>query len=340
MARRAITSSGLGDDLLGRFATGGRMRISPRSRGAGTPAGRPVISLMATPPGRSKTRVVPPASRTTRSALEGVPMHRRLTSSFAVATAALLAAALAGSASADSSVATGPNTSTSPYLLPVADGLHLTSLLTVGDGAATNGYLMVGSPDGLGLMAQGSNLVLYMNHELGDDEGIARRHGQTGAFVSRWVIDPATMEVKEGSDWINPGVQFWDYPSGDLRHRGRPVRRRRPPGRHLCAVLLRDPVGRRAVLRRGDAAPAGRARSTSPTRRTATPAACSASRRRATRPRCRASACSSGRTRSPPPTGRRRRSSSATRTGRPTAASFAPTSARSSGAVRRSRRRD
>ena len=32
--------------------------------------------------------------------------------------------------------------------------------------------------------------------------------------MSRWVIDPATLRVKEGSDWINPGVQYWDYPSG------------------------------------------------------------------------------------------------------------------------------
>ena len=90
----------------------------------------------------------------------------------------------------------------------------ITSLLTVNDGAAGNGYKMVGIPDGLGMLGQGANLVLYMNQELRDTQGIARRHGQTGAFVSRWVIDPATLAIKEGSDLINPGVQYWDYPTG------------------------------------------------------------------------------------------------------------------------------
>ena len=47
---------------------------------------------------------------------------------------------------------TGPNTTTKPYVLPVGDGVSVTSLLTVGDGAASNGYEMVGIPDGLGLV--------------------------------------------------------------------------------------------------------------------------------------------------------------------------------------------
>ncbi len=120
----------------------------------------------------------------------------------------------ATSAFAATSTTTGPSSATAPYVLPVADGVHITSLLTVGDAAAAdNGYELVGIPDGLGLRQQGHNLVLYMNHELRDAQGIVRRHGQTGAFVSRWVIDPDTLRVKEGSDWINPGVQFWDYPT-------------------------------------------------------------------------------------------------------------------------------
>ena len=94
-------------------------------------------------------------------------------------------------------------------------GVQVKSLLTVNDaGAASNGYELVGIPDGLGMIRQGANLVLYMNHELRDAQGIVRRHGETGAFVSRWVIDPASLRVKEGSDWINPGVRYWDYPSG------------------------------------------------------------------------------------------------------------------------------
>ena len=56
--------------------------------------------------------------------------------------------------------------------------------------------------------------MLYATHELRDTQGIARRHGETGAFVSRWVIDPVTLRVKAGSDLINPGQLYWDYPSG------------------------------------------------------------------------------------------------------------------------------
>ena len=64
-------------------------------------------------------------------------------------------------------------------------------------------------------LEQGANIVLLMNHELRDAQGIVRRHGEIGAFVSRWVIDPETLRVKEGSDLINPGVLYWDYPCGE-----------------------------------------------------------------------------------------------------------------------------
>ena len=47
-----------------------------------------------------------------------------------------------------------------------------------------------------------------MNHELRDTQGITRRHGQRGAFVSRLEIDPGTLAVTEGSDLVDPGVTF------------------------------------------------------------------------------------------------------------------------------------
>ena len=142
---------------------------------------------------------------------------RRMRAVTAVGAALMLASAIGAPAIAASSTARGPSTTTDPYVLPIADGVHITSLLTVGDGAADNGYRMVGIPDGLGMIRQGANLILYSNHELADSpsvQGITRRHGHAAAFVSRWVIDPATLRFKEGSDWINPGVQYWDYPSG------------------------------------------------------------------------------------------------------------------------------
>ncbi|MBA2700249.1 MAG: DUF839 domain-containing protein [Chloroflexi bacterium] len=124
------------------------------------------------------------------------------------------------SLSTESTVRTGPSTSTSPYVLPVADGVRITSVLTVADsGAAGNGYEMVGIPDGLGLSRQNGRTVLFMNHELRDQpdrpQGIVRRHGEIGAFVSRLVINPRTLKVTHGSDLIDPGVRFWDYPNGE-----------------------------------------------------------------------------------------------------------------------------
>jgi hypothetical protein len=38
-----------------------------------------------------------------------------------------------------------------------------------------------------------------------------RAHGATGSFVARLVIDPRTLAVEEGSDLIQPGMQFWNY---------------------------------------------------------------------------------------------------------------------------------
>jgi len=85
-----------------------------------------------------------------------------------LAAIALLAASLTP-VSAASSVGHGPSTTTDPYVLPVADGVHLTSLLTVNDaGAAGDGYEMVGIPDGIGVTAEGNSLVALMNHELRD----------------------------------------------------------------------------------------------------------------------------------------------------------------------------
>ena len=130
-----------------------------------------------------------------------------------------IAAALAFSASpaaaADHSISRGPSTTTDPYVLPVADRVSITSLLTVNDaGAAGNGYEMVGIPDGIGLSIAGGRAVAFMNHELRDAQGIVRRHGQIGSFASRLEIDRRTLAVTAGSDLVDPGVRFYDYPTG------------------------------------------------------------------------------------------------------------------------------
>jgi hypothetical protein len=135
-----------------------------------------------------------------------------------LATAGLVAALAALGASgtaAARAVDTGPNTDNPPYVLPVADGVHITSLLTVDDGgSADNGYELVGLPDGTGAYAFHGDVRLFMNHELENTQGITRRHGEPGAFVSAWVIDPATGDVVRGSDLIDPSVRYWDYLTG------------------------------------------------------------------------------------------------------------------------------
>jgi hypothetical protein len=118
-------------------------------------------------------------------------------------------AAAPGAASAT----TGPSTTTDPYVRPAADGVRIVSLLTVEDeGSASNGFELVGIPDGLGAVADGGDgFTLFVNHELERESGVERRHGQNGAFVSRFAIDRETFEVKEGSDAIDPGVRYWNY---------------------------------------------------------------------------------------------------------------------------------
>lgn len=105
---------------------------------------------------------------------------------------------------------TGPSSSTKPYVVPVAPGVQTRSLITVGD-AATNGYRYVGIPDGLGLYTKNGVATVLTNHELRGTQGVVRRHGQKGAFVSQLTINPHTYEVTTGADLIDPGVAYWNY---------------------------------------------------------------------------------------------------------------------------------
>ncbi len=121
-----------------------------------------------------------------------------------------------GNPSDGSGISRGPSTNTDPYVLPAAPGVKIKSLLTVSDaGAASNGFELVGIPDGLGARSsgQGRDFTLYSNHELVSTVGAVRAHGQKGAFVSKWSIDGKTFEVEQGSDFVQPGVTYWDYVS-------------------------------------------------------------------------------------------------------------------------------
>lgn len=140
-------------------------------------------------------------------------MTTRRLRAFALAGLIVVATASAAIAAPDGT-STGPNTTTKPYVLPVGDGVSVKSLLTVGEGAASNGYEMVGIPDGLGLVRSEEgdhDFRLLMNHELRGNQGVVRKHGKTGAFVSELEINSDTYEVEEGRDLIDAGVRYWNY---------------------------------------------------------------------------------------------------------------------------------
>ena len=73
---------------------------------------------------------------------------------------------------------------------------------------------MVGIPDGLGAFKSAhGEFTLLMNHEITANlPGAVRGHGRDGAFVSRWQIDRATLEVTRGEDLTpSPSLVFvWD----------------------------------------------------------------------------------------------------------------------------------
>lgn len=102
--------------------------------------------------------------------------------------------------------ARGPSTSTAPYLQPLVNDVSFVSILTSGDavGRKPDGapWRMVGFPDGLGAFDNGDGTItVLMNHEVtARQPGVVRAHGAKGAFVSRLVIDKASLRVIGASD--------------------------------------------------------------------------------------------------------------------------------------------
>ena len=133
------------------------------------------------------------------------PLPARRVAAPAAALVALCCAVTAAplSATATSGRADGPTSSAAPYMVSTADGVTLQSILTAGD--VVEGYAMAGTPDGLGAFDNGDGtFTTVVNHEFAaPTEGTPRSHGnQTGAFVSRWVVDKDTLKVVQGSDQI------------------------------------------------------------------------------------------------------------------------------------------
>jgi serralysin len=94
---------------------------------------------------------------------------------------------------------TGPSTTQAPYLLASQPNVTFVSLLSVGD--SVNGARLAGNPDGMGAFDLGNGkVVVTLNHEIASNLGVMRAHGATGAFVSKLIIDKATLTVESLSD--------------------------------------------------------------------------------------------------------------------------------------------
>lgn len=105
-------------------------------------------------------------------------------------------------------IQTGVSSSQNPYVLPSVPNSTMISVLTASD--AVGGYKMCGIPDGMGIFDNGNGtFTLLMNHEMGSTAGIARAHGQSGAFISKWVINKNTLAVVSGTDLIQ-NVNLWN----------------------------------------------------------------------------------------------------------------------------------
>lgn len=129
----------------------------------------------------------------------------------------------------------GPSSSQTPYLVPLAPGAGLQSIITTHDAVPRAGsapgtaFTFAGIPDGLGAFDnRDGTYTILVNHELGSNQGLDRKTvgggSGKGAFVDRLIVDRRTNRVLFGSDLIRnlvlaPGDTTRDLTrlcSGDL----------------------------------------------------------------------------------------------------------------------------
>lgn len=131
-----------------------------------------------------------------------------------ITTALFVVAGLVAPVFAQGSGETGPSTTASAYTIPSdpSSGVRIVSIATTLSSEFHNNldsgllnYRMVGIPDGAGVYRDGDDMLnntftIVMNHELGDNSGIARAHGNRGAFVSQWKVSRSNFSVQGGRD--------------------------------------------------------------------------------------------------------------------------------------------
>jgi len=104
----------------------------------------------------------------------------------------------------------GPSTSAPAQAFALVPSARVTPIVTTGDAVGDAGYVFAPIPDGLGAYGDGNDVVVYANHELASG-GVRRTDGSQGyrfARVSRLVIDPLTLEVKDATYVLNGSEEY------------------------------------------------------------------------------------------------------------------------------------
>ncbi|MDQ5976043.1 MAG: hypothetical protein QG661_3252 [Actinomycetota bacterium] len=102
------------------------------------------------------------------------------------------------------------------YMEPVASGVTMKALATAGD--VIGGVMWQGVPDGIGVLRDGDDLTVFINHELSATNAvastIARANGAaTASTVSALNLDTASMSVTAARDLLST-VSWYNYATG------------------------------------------------------------------------------------------------------------------------------
>ena len=91
------------------------------------------------------------------------------------------------------------------YLVPAQGGVIVKPFATSGDSftSGSGTKVLAGIPDGLGAFDNGNGtFTLISNHEIPSASGVARAHGGTGAFLSKFIVNKTTLAVTSLTDLI------------------------------------------------------------------------------------------------------------------------------------------
>ena len=102
------------------------------------------------------------------------------------------------------------------YMEPVGAGVNLKVLATSGD--KVGGYTLFGIPDGMGVLADGDNATILMNHELSSSDAVAsvakRANGAANAStISALNFNNSSQTVQTATELIK-NISWWNYSTG------------------------------------------------------------------------------------------------------------------------------